>query len=125
MGPRRSLGPPPDETPEAKAERLRRFQERLKARRNSLKKNLKHQQRLKSAKANNNNIAKEQTKHLRRMARLRRLSRIAAERRDTKLITHIRDLQKKEMNRFQEIAKPLRTKSRRKEQDKSRDKEQP
>jgi hypothetical protein len=98
-GGRLGMVPPGPEDPAARAERRRIHLERIRKRAAALSKSPKHKAAMSSAKKKDSDIAKEQRKHLRRMARLHRLIRLASEQGDRNLTGEIRDLQKQEMKR--------------------------
>jgi hypothetical protein len=73
--------------------------ERIRKRAAALSKSPRHKAAMSSAKKKESDITKEQRKHLRRMARLQRLIRLASEQGDRNLTGEIRELQKREMKR--------------------------
>lgn len=95
----------------ARAIRRAKHRERLEARRTALKKNPKHKRLFDSGMKKKGPIAKEQRKHLRRMAKLRRLLAVSVQKQDIELAGKLRELHKKERNRHQMILRKLNEKT--------------
>jgi hypothetical protein len=107
--------PPRSDDPEARAERRKQHLEQVKKRRKNLDKNPKHKTAIKNAKKKQGKVAEAQRKHLKRMSRLRRMSRIAMDTDNQDMIKKLRELQKKEMKRHAAFMKehgPKRDKKR-------------
>ena len=88
-----------DDGEDAREARRARHLERIKARREVLDKDLKHKEKLKAAMERKGETAKEQRKHLKRMARIRRLLALAAEEKKQALGVKLRGLYKQERER--------------------------
>jgi hypothetical protein len=92
---------------EVRMQRKIQHKMRIKKQREGLKKSKRHQAHLKSGLKKNNPIADEQKKHLRRIARLRRLAAIARESDNMPVSATVRALIQKESSRHDRAMKKL------------------
>jgi hypothetical protein len=79
----------------------------IKKRRQGLKKSGRHQEHLKSGMKKDNPIVNEQKKHLRRIARLRRLGTIARDTDNMAIAVKVRALMEKERHRHERAMEKL------------------
>lgn len=100
----------PGDEAAAKAARRAGHLERVRARREVLKKNPGHKGHYEAGMARQGQLAKEQRKHLKRMAKLRRLLALATEQQNTALTAKLGELRQKEQDRHRRVMDRTRDK---------------